>query len=164
MKKRILIYSVFILSITGLISCGKNPYAPDYSLAPAPYDTAGAPRTITSDGLVYYDIQVGYGPFQVVANDQVTIEYTGRTKSDGKIFDSTYEKSRIGIPYTVSLAGLSSSGGFALVRGFREGLLGMKVGGKRTVVIPPDLGYGGTTSSMANDTLVFDIKLDAISQ
>ena len=167
MKKRIIFYPVILIFIvTGLIACsGKNPYAPDYSLVPAPYDTVGAPRTVTSDGLIYYDIVKGYGQFQVVANDQVTIDYTGRIKKSGKIFDSTYEKSRIGIPYTVSVAGLSSSGGsFSLIRGFREGLLGMRVGGKRTIVIPPDLGYGGTSSSMANDTLIFDVKLDGISQ
>lgn len=160
MKKRVLIYSFLITGIIGLVACGKNPYAPDYSTVPAPYDTVGAARTKTSDGLVYYDIEKGYGPFQVVANDQVTIEYTGRKKINGKIFDSTYQKG--GSPYTVYVAGVNSSGGFTLVRGFREGLVGMKVGGERTLVIPPALGYGGTTSTLAKDTLVFDIKLDAI--
>lgn len=159
MNKRTLFLSFFIFSIViSLSACSKNPYLPNYSLAPAPFDTTGAPKTVLSDGLVYYQIQKGYGPFKVVQSDQVQVEYTGR-KTNGKIFDSTFEKRKIGTPFYVTLAASGSYNGFAYIRGFREGLLGMRVGEERTIVIPPDLGYAGTTSALASDTLIFDVKL-----
>jgi len=147
--------------MAGLIACSSNNNnitAPDYSAVPKPYDTTGTPRTVQNDGLIIYHIKAGSGPFQVVPQDQIQIEYTGRT-TDGKIFDSTYEKSRLGVPFVMSPAATDGSGNFSYVRGFREGLLGMKKGEERTLVIPPDLGYAGTTNKLAGDTLIFDIKL-----
>lgn len=152
----LLITPILVLLV---VSCGKSPYIPDYSAAPAPFDTTGAQRTKLSDGLVYYDVTKGSGPYQVVEDDIIQIKYTGRKKSDGKIFDSTYEKQQLGSPYYVTVSGVDASGNFNLVQGLREGLLGMKKGGKRVIVIPPDLAYGGTTNSLAADTLVYDVQL-----
>ena len=165
MKIRTILATLTIFTISaGLIACSKNTaVGPDYSTVPAPYDTTGKPKTVQKDGLIYYQIQDGYGPFTVHPQDQISIEYTGRT-TDGKIFDSTYEKSNQGVPYIISLASVGSNGNFTYVRGFREGIVGMKKGGERTLVIPPSLGYGGTTNHLAKDTLIFDIKIVDISQ
>jgi len=165
MKIRSILATLTILVITiALSSCGKSPITgPDYSMVPAPYDTTGKPKTVQKDGLIYYQIQDGYGPFTVHPQDQIKIQYTGRT-TDGKIFDSTYKKSTYGTPFIINVAATGSNGSFSYVRGFREGLIGMKKGGERTLVVHPSLGYGGTTNHLAKDTLIFDIKIVDINK
>ena len=84
---------------------------------------------------------------------QVTVNYTGKLASNGKVFDSTAGKSPISFPM----------GG--VIKGFAEGLLTMKVGGKRTVYIPTALGYGATGAGSAvppNADLIFEIELISI--
>lgn len=145
-----------------LSGCGKSPFRPDYSLVPAPFDTAGAPRTQLDDGLVYYTIDPGYGPFTVVPNDAtsgVQIQYTARN-SQGKILSSSYEKSNYGVPFVYGLSiNLSNSSNVIYTKGFREGVLGMHKGEKRTIIVPPSLGYAGSSASLANDTLYYDVEL-----
>lgn len=152
----LLITPVLVLMIA---SCGKSPYIPDYSAAPPPFDTTGAPKTVQSDGLIYYDVKKGSGPYTVVEDDIIQIKYTGRKKKDGSIFASTYEKQQLGSPYYASVGGVDATGNFTLIRGLREGLLGMKKGGERVIVVPPDLAYAGTTNALAPDTLVYDVQL-----
>ncbi len=142
--------------------CGKNPFRPDYSLVPAPFDTAGAPRTVTSDGLIYYTVNPGYGSFKVVPNDAtsgIQIQYTAR-KKDGKILSSSYEKSNYGLPFVYALTvNLSNSRNVIYTKGFREGVLGMHQGEKRTLVVPPSLGFAGAGTSLDKDTLYYDVEL-----
>ena len=78
--------------------------------------------------------------------------YTGR-KTNGEVFDSSYKNSQTD-PSIFSVAGL--------IEGFTEGLIGMEEGGKRVIIVPPELGYAGTTNALYADTLVFDLELDTI--
>ncbi|HET6528514.1 MAG TPA: FKBP-type peptidyl-prolyl cis-trans isomerase, partial [Balneolaceae bacterium] len=97
--------------------------------------------------------------------DEVLVRYTGRTK-DGEIFDSTYRNGATSrrlsnlTPVTISRPRGPVS---PLIDGFRRGLLGMKEGEKRVLVIPPSLGYGDVEGhDLQNDTLIFDVELVAI--
>ena len=89
-----------------------------------------------------------------VSGDTVTVNYIG-TLTDGTKFDSSYDR---GQPYTFRL-------GFSqVIAGFDQGVIGMKVGGKRRLTIPPSLAYGsqGNGSIPPNATLKFDIDLVSI--
>lgn len=115
-------------------------------------ETAKAKGTKTESGLIQYDIKVGDGP-SPGPTDRVEVHYTGWL-TDGTKFDSSVDRGR---PFTFSLTG-------GVIKGWLEGVATMKVGGKRTLVIPPDLAYGerGRPSIPPNATLVFDIELLAI--
>ena len=104
--------------------------------------------TKTASGLYYQDLVLGDGA-AAQTGDQVTVHYTGWLH-DGTKFDSSLP----GDPVTFSLAG-------NLIQGWKEGVPGMKVGGKRKLVIPPNLAYGkrGQGIIPKNATLVFDIDL-----
>jgi len=87
----------------------------------------------------------------VKIGDSVQVHYTGKF-TDGKKFDSSYDRNE---PLSVTV------GRRGLIPGFTQGLLGMKVGEKRTITIPPDLGYGarGVGPIPPNSTLVFDLEM-----
>ena len=99
------------------------------------------------------DIKVGTGAV-AASGKTVTVNYIG-TLTDGKQFDSSYDRKQ---PFTFRL------GQGEVIKGWDQGLIGMKVGGERKLVIPPSLGYGSQSASgiPANSTLVFDIKLEKI--
>jgi peptidylprolyl isomerase len=110
----------------------------------------------TLSGLKYTDILTGSGP-SPVPGDKVTIHYTG-TLLDGKKFDSSKDRNQ---PYSFTIG----SGGTLL--GWEEGVLTMKVGGRRKLIIPPQLAYGerGVQGSIPpHATVVFEIELLSISQ
>ena len=162
-------YPILIfLSLFFLQSCGEDPTGPDFSTVPAPFDTTSAiSSTFTEDGLKVYQIQEGFGAFEVVSRDQIRVRFTGRT-ADGRIFDSSYSNGSTSPATFRNLTPIPISGTFSqispLIDGFRRGILGMKEGEKRTVFIPPALGYGesqeGTNGfDLRNDTLIFDIEL-----
>jgi len=85
----------------------------------------------TKSGLKYTDTKEGTGD-KAQAGDTVEVHYTGKLK-DGKKFDSSVDR---GKPFTFKL------GVGQVIKGWDEGVAGMRVGGKRTLVIPPELGYG----------------------
>lgn len=87
--------------------------------------------TSTSTGLQYCDDEIGDGA-EAKAGDQVSVHYTG-TLEDGSQFDSSHDR---GTPFGFSL------GRGQVIAGWDEGVAGMKVGGKRRLRIPSDLGYG----------------------
>jgi peptidylprolyl isomerase len=95
------------------------------------------------------DTVVGTGT-EITKGDIATLHYTGQFM-DGKIFDSSVD----GEPFTTAI------GVGQLIAGWDEGLIGMKVGGKRNLVVPPELGYGDAEipGIPANSTLTFDIEL-----
>lgn len=102
--------------------------------------------TRTSSGLYYRDILAGDGP-AVAAGQQVSVTYTGWLP-DGKQFDAG--------PYAFRL------GARAVIPGWDEGLVGMRVGGTRQLIIPPSLGYGAMGNPPvipANAILVFNIDV-----
>lgn len=88
---------------------------------------------------------------EATSDSTVVVEYTGALTSDGSIFDST--DSRAGEPAEFALSDV--------IAGFRDGIVGMKVGGERRILIPASLGYGeqGGGSIPADSDLVFDVKL-----
>jgi FKBP-type peptidyl-prolyl cis-trans isomerase len=106
--------------------------------------------TTTESGLQYRDEAVGDGP-EARAGQMVSVHYTG-TLTDGKKFDSSRDR---GQPFEFPL------GGGRVIRGWDEGVAGMRVGGRRQLVIPPELGYGARAMGPipANSTLVFDVEL-----
>lgn len=115
----------------------------------APTITVDSSKTPPSE-LVTKDIYVGEGT-PVAAGDTVNSHYTGVTWSTGQVFDSSWER---GQPISFSLA--------QVIPGWQQGLVGMKPGGRRLLVIPPDLGYGAQGSPPAippNSTLVFVVDL-----
>lgn len=100
------------------------------------------------------DIVVGEGA-EAVSGKRVQVHYTG-TLTDGKKFDSSLDR---GQPFAFSL------GRGEVIKGWDEGVAGMRVGGKRTLVIPPELGYGARGFPPVippNSTLVFEVELLAV--
>tara|TARA_B100001113_G_scaffold347743_1_gene340584 strand:+ start:1112 stop:1528 length:417 start_codon:yes stop_codon:yes gene_type:complete len=106
---------------------------------------------IMSNGLVIEDIKVGEGK-EVEKYNIVTVNYTGLLE-DGTKFDSSLNPGRTPFRFTV--------GAKQVIKGWDEGLIGMKVGGKRKLTIPPELGYGSRDNGPipANSTLIFEIDL-----
>ena len=104
-----------------------------------------------SNGLVIEDIKIGDGQ-EVEKFNIVTVNYTGLLE-DGTKFDSSLNPGRTPFRFTV--------GAGQVIKGWDEGLMGMKVGGKRKLTIPPELGYGSRDNGPipANSTLIFEIDL-----
>jgi FKBP-type peptidyl-prolyl cis-trans isomerase FkpA len=109
----------------------------------------------TDDGLQYWDIKVGTGD-EAKTGDHVKVHYTGWF-TDGKKFDSSVDARQ---PYDFTL------GKSEVIKGWDEGVTGMKVGGKRQLHIPPELAYGEAgykTIIPPNSTLIFDVQLLAVT-
>jgi FKBP-type peptidyl-prolyl cis-trans isomerase len=100
------------------------------------------------------DQTVGTGA-EAVAGKSVTVNYTG-TLTNGTVFDSSYSRNQ---PFTFTL------GAGQVIKGWDEGVVGMKVGGKRKLVIPPSLGYGSQAQGPipANSTLIFEVQLVSVN-
>jgi FKBP-type peptidyl-prolyl cis-trans isomerase FkpA len=112
--------------------------------------TAAAKAVTTASGLKYVDVKVGSGA-SPVKGKQVKVHYTG-TLENGKQFDSSVGKE----PFSF-LIGVGQ-----VIPGWDEGVMGMKVGGKRKLIIPSKLGYGsaGAGGVIPPDaTLLFDVEL-----
>lgn len=147
--------SVFALMLLFTLSCaGDNPYffQDDFSDVPAAFSTVGITPDTTETGLIVYTLAEGNAQIEVGRRDIVKVFYTGR-KTNGEIFDSSFKNGQT----TASQFTVAN-----VIDGFTEGLLGMKEGGKKVLVIPPNLAYEGTTNTLREDTLVFDIELETI--
>ena len=111
----------------------------------------------TPSGLIYWDIRVGNGATAKEAS-HVRVHYTGWLTT-GKKFDSSVDA---GKPFDFTI------GNGEVIKGWEEGVAGMRVGGKRQLRIPPDLGYGenGTPDGTipANATLIFDVQLLSVQE
>ena len=110
-----------------------------------------AALTKTASGLQYQDVVTGTGT-EATPGKVAVVHYTGWL-TDGTKFDSSRDR---GEPFSFPL------GGGQVIAGWDEGVAGMKVGGRRKLVIPPDLGYGAGGSPPVippASTLVFDVEL-----
>ena len=118
-------------------------------------DAADNQVTEMPDGLKYTDTKTGDGA-TAKAGNKVSVHYTGWLSDNGakgKKFDSSVDR---GQPFQFTL------GAKQVIAGWDEGVAGMKVGGKRTLTIPPELGYGARGAPGAippNSTLIFDVEL-----
>ena len=108
----------------------------------------------TASGLKYVDLAEGDGPTPQ-PGQTIEVHYTG-TLENGRKFDSSVDR---GQPYEFRI------GTGAVIKGWDEGLMTMKVGGKRKLIIPPNLGYGAQGNPPdipPNATLLFDVELVSI--
>ena len=109
----------------------------------------------TSSGLQYWDLKEGTGA-TATTGKTVSVHYTGWLAKDGKKFDSSVDR---GQPFMFQL------GAGQVIKGWDEGVSGMKIGGKRQLRIPPELGYGARGAGGVippNATLIFDVELLAV--
>jgi FKBP-type peptidyl-prolyl cis-trans isomerase FkpA len=115
--------------------------------------------TSTATGLQYEDTTVGSGA-TATKGQSVTVHYTGwlyNNDTQGAKFDSSKDRND---PFVFSL------GAGMVIRGWDEGVAGMQVGGQRTLIIPPELGYGARGAGGVippNATLKFDVELLGLS-
>lgn len=111
--------------------------------------------TMTTSGLQYIDVTPGTGD-EARAGQRVTVHYTGWL-TNGQKFDSSRDRND---PFQFGL------GQRQVIAGWDQGVAGMRVGGQRRLIIPPDLGYGARGAPGAippNATLIFDVELLRVS-
>ena len=132
--------------LAAALLCGGFVFAPTL---------ASAEMKTSATGLKYEDAKVGTGD-EATPGKNLSMHYTGWLYSDGKKgkkFDSSVDR---GEPFPFTL------GAGQVIGGWDEGVAGMKVGGKRTLIIPPALGYGASGAGgviPGNATLMFDVEL-----
>ena len=148
-KSKLYVAAVVILTVAAFAQnkTAKKDSAPDTS---APTKVAGNPVK-TASGLEYWDIKVGTGA-TATKGQTVKVHYTGWL-TDGKKFDSSVDR---GEAFEFPL------GAGRVIKGWDEGVAGMKVGGKRQLHIPPQLGYGDRGAGGVippGATLIFDVEL-----
>ena len=142
--------TILIVAAIALVAAAAAIWAQTNANNDAPTKVTGN-GTTTSSGLQYWDIQAGTGA-EAVNGRQVQVHYTGWLTT-GKKFDSSVDR---GEPFSFTL------GAQQVIRGWDEGVKGMKVGGKRQLKIPASLGYGARGAGGVippNATLIFDVEL-----
>jgi FKBP-type peptidyl-prolyl cis-trans isomerase FkpA len=158
-------FAVAALAATGCSSAtqgtsqGAAPATQPQSAAPEATTPSSAPAPSTTAGdvteLKVKDLVVGKGA-SAKAGDTVTVNYTGWL-TDGTKFDSSLDRNQ---PFSFPL------GAGRVIEGWDKGVAGMKVGGKRELIIPPSMAYGEQGSPPAipaNATLKFDVELLSVS-
>lgn len=149
-----------LIGVVGVIgtfaACGNSSNSPSTS------STSGTGGVSTITTLQSTDVKVGTGT-EATNGRTVTVNYTGwlysesATDHHGTKFDSSLDRNQ---PFSFIL------GAGQVIKGWDQGVLGMKVGGQRTLTVPPSLGYGSTGVSgviPANATLVFDVQLLSVN-
>ena len=151
---------IIVIAIVVIVLAGKKGNAPGAAAMSQSVaeNQASQDQTTTMetqnlpDGLQITDEVVGTGT-EAVAGDTVTVNYVGRL-TDGTIFDASVNHGNQGFTFLL--------GAGQVIKGWDEGVLGMKVGGKRKLVIPPSLAYGPNGVSGVippNATLTFEVEL-----
>ena len=150
------------LIVVVMVAVATVAWAVSPTSTPAPAGTANTtakaaePKLITTkSGLRYADLEVGTGT-EVKTGMLVLVDYEGRL-ANGEKFDSSYDRRE---PFSFKI------GAGQVIQGWEEGVIGMKVGGKRKLVIPPDLAYGEAGAPPRippNATLTFEVKVLKVS-
>jgi FKBP-type peptidyl-prolyl cis-trans isomerase len=164
--KKILLFGLLVIGVATLTSCTKTETKPAVMSEPEPVIKPGTEvekkmeTEITNYsgymGLEIKTTQEGIGERIVKKGDTISVQYTGKL-TDGTKFDSSYDHG--GTPFTFTV------GAEQVIKGWDLGLIGTKVGEKRTLTIPPTLGYGSRGAGAAippNATLIFDVELVSI--
>jgi peptidylprolyl isomerase len=144
-------------ALTALVACCGAAVAVAV-INPATAQTAGKKTMTTASGLQYTDETVGTGA-QPKPGQTAVVHYTGWlyvNGAKGKKFDSSHDRNE---PFEFPV------GRGRVIKGWDEGVATMKVGGKRTLIIPPALGYGASGAGGVippNATLMFDVELLAV--
>lgn len=152
--RKIAIAMISVILIAATILGGIQLTGSDATKLPTVSAVAGQTPTISApEGtppaeLVYKDVIVGTGT-EVLPTSTLTVHYVLMTWSDGKLIESSWS----GEPATFPLA--------QVVEGWQKGLPGAKAGGRRLLVIPPDMGYGpsGAGPIKPNETLIFAVDI-----
>ncbi len=152
MKRQVGLVFILLMVLGFAFGCGSSekPGSTGATSTSSPMKVNGAPTT-TASGLQYWDIVVGTGATAAPGNT-VKVHYSGFLTS-GEKFDSSRDR---GEPFSFPL------GAGQVIKGWDEGVAGMKVGGQRQLRIPPQLGYGAAGAGGAippNATLIFDVEL-----
>lgn len=154
MKRQTALVFILFAVLCALLGCGgENKSSTPAALGPM--KVTGQPTT-TPSGLQYWDIVAGTGAVAAPGNT-VKVHYTGFLTT-GEKFDSSRDR---GEPFSFPL------GAGQVIKGWDEGVAGMKVGGQRQLKIPPQLAYGSTGAGGAippNATLIFDVELLAVEK
>lgn len=181
-KSPFLLVVLLISSALIIQACGDNgnngPTGPDFSAVPDAYDISNADTTYTKEGGVeIYVIEEGICPggnedfCTVKPVDRISLKYTGRIfdsgTGEGEIFESTYVDSTTSSAIITNLTPNSTQQQAAQIEGFRRGLLGMKEGEKRVIVVPPSLGYsdsrpGVNGMDLRDEKLRYDVELTGL--
>jgi FKBP-type peptidyl-prolyl cis-trans isomerase len=135
----------------GATGTASTPTSGPLSKEPTVTPPTGTPPTT----LVTKDLIVGTGP-EAKPGQSVTVNYVGALYSNGKVFDASWKRHE---PFVFAL------GKHQVITGWDQGVAGMKVGGRRELIVPPSLGYGskGVPPTIpANATLVFVVDLLAV--
>jgi peptidylprolyl isomerase len=148
-------------SVTPTTSTSTTTSSTSTSTTPLPAALKTKPSVVPPSGpppkkLVIKDLIKGTGP-AATATSTVTVQYVGVLYKDGKQFDASWNDGN-GQATTLPLSGV--------IKGWQEGIPGMRVGGRRELIIPPSLGYGPSGSPPkipGNATLVFVIDLHGVS-
>ena len=117
------------------------------------------PKSPKPTKLEIKDLIVGIGP-EVAAGDDVLMQYAGTSWSTGEEFDSSWSRGKTAFP-------VQNVGKAPVIDGWNQGLIGMKEGGRRQIIIPPDLGYGPQGSPPkigANETLIFVVDAEKVTK
>lgn len=151
MRRILLALALAVLPLAAL-ACGDSPTSIEDTRFAATLGVDLDSMTRTASGLYYADKTVGTGAV-AQSGKMVSVYYKG-SLPDGRVFDSLSS----GAPLSFRL------GTGAVIPGFDEGITGMKVGGKRLMVIPPSLGYGNRAAGSIppNSILVFEVTLVSV--
>lgn len=154
------LYFCIAILIAFTVSCGDgstnfNFRPPDLTTVPPAFDTTNAERIELRDELVFYRIEEGGGEFEIVRRDVIRWHFTLRT-ADGEIIRSSYADGNT-TPRAINVLN-------AETEGLRRGLIGMKEGEIRVIVVPPPLGFENVSpanpdAEFREDTLVYDAEL-----
>ena len=146
---------IIILAVAAVIVIGAAIYFMQSNNA-APQNQQQTPSAFDIQGMKVEILQQGSGP-EAKSGDKVTVNYVG-TLQNGTKFDSSIDRNQ---PFQFNL------GAGQVIKGWDLGVAGMKVGEKRRLTIPPELGYGSQAVGgviPANSTLIFEVTLLGINQ